>query len=217
MDSKKKMYIIIIAVAAAVLIGLIIWAICLHVNRPADSTEPSDGQKETTSQSTENTTEEAQTDTTGEATTQPEDTTGEITDPTETTGIDETKPDVTGNSNSDSGNDNKTDNTSGEEPDNDPDNNSEEEPDSGNASNSTPTTPASTESPLPDVYPYTLTYKEYLNMTEDEQIAFYKLFANHSEFKKWRTAAKKEYDENKIELEIGEDGKIDLSPITGKN
>ena len=54
-------------------------------------------------------------------------------------------------------------------------------------------------------------------MPVDEQIAFYKLFENHNEFKKWRTAAKKEYDENKMELEIGDDGTIDLGKLTGGN
>ena len=74
-----------------------------------------------------------------------------------------------------------------------------------------PTTPKEPE--LPNIYPYTLTWKEYMAMTEDEQIAFYKLFPSHSEYKAWYNAAKKKYDEEKIEIEIGADGTIDLDKI----
>lgn len=233
MDSKKKMYIIIIAVAAAVLLGLIIWAICLSVNKPVDGTKPDSGQRETTAQAAEDTTGVPEDDTTGGASTQPEDTSAETTDATETAETDETKSGSSGNSNPNSGNDNKPDNKPDNEPDNEPDNKPDNKPDNepDNEPDNKPDNepddepdnsgnndkPAATEPALPNEYPYTLTYQEYLDMTEKEQIAFYKLFANHNEFKKWRTAAKKEYDENKIEIEIGEDGKIDLGQITGKN
>ena len=69
--------------------------------------------------------------------------------------------------------------------------------------------------PAPLGYPYNVTYKEYLEMSEDEQVEFYKSFKNHNDFKEWRTAAKKVYDENQIEIEIGSDGTIDLDGLTG--
>ena len=182
---KKKMYIILIAVAAVVLTALIILAICIKLNRSADVTDPTGGQAGTTTQSADDTTGESTTlpeDSTAEETTGPEDTTGEATDST-----DETSDGNSGSSGGNSG-------SSG-----------------GNTDSSGSTKP--TEPPLPEEYPYTLTYKEYMAMSEDEQIAFYKQFKNHSEFKKWHTAAKKEYEENKIELEIGPDGKIDLGQL----
>lgn len=67
----------------------------------------------------------------------------------------------------------------------------------------------------PSNYPYNVTYKEYLEMSEDEQLAFYKSFASHNEFKAWREAAKKAYDDSKIEIEMGPDGTIDLGGLIG--
>lgn len=210
MGSKRKMYIIIIAVAAAVLLGLIIWAICLNINNSVDSTETTGGQAETTSQSADDTSAET-TDTTAEVTDQIEDTT-DATDATETTGADEKKPSGNSNSGGQSNSGDTTDPTEDNKPDNKPNN----DPDSGNDPGSTPTEPGPT-GPTEPSYPYNVTWKEYDEMSEEEQIAFYKCFKNHNDFKQWRTAAKAAYDETKIEIEIGEDGKIDLGQITGKN
>ena len=203
---KKKMYIILIAVAAVVLTALIILAICIKLNRSADVTDPTGGQAGTTTQSADDTTGESTTlpeDSTAEETTGPEVTTGEATDST-----DETSDGNSGNSGGNSGNSGGNSGSSGGNSGNSGGNSGNS---GGNTDSSGSTKP--TEPPLPDVYPYTLTYKEYLAMTEDEQIAFYKEFKNHSEFKKWHTAAKKEYEKNKKELVIGPDGTIDLGQL----
>lgn len=211
---KKKLYIIIIAVAAAVLIGLLIWAICLSVNKPAGNTETTGAQIETTLPIDENDAVDGldATDATAEATEGTEETTdptADTTDPTATTTEDE---DESGDENSEPQENKKPDNnkTDSNKPNGDQND--------GNDSNeeNTPTSstkPAPTEPALPNVYPYTLTWKEYKAMSEEEQIAFYKQFPNHSEYKAWYNAAKKKYDEEKIEIEIGEDGTIDLDKL----
>ena len=194
---KKKLYIILIAAAAVVLTGLIILAVSIKINMSGYGTEPTTGQNETTTERNE--------DTTAENTTQPQDTTGEaMTDPedvTDATGAENTTGDPTDatdethiDSESNSGSESNTGNSNGDS--------------SGNSGSATQTEPT-----LPDAYPYNVTWKEYEDMTEAEQIAFYKCFKNHNEYKAWRTAAKKEYDENKIEIEIGEDGKIDVGQV----
>lgn len=217
MDSKRKMYIIIIAVAAAVLVGLIVLAIALNARRSADGTETTGGQKETVSQSAADTTAEDVNDPSDE-TTLPENSTGETAETTQATEADGTKP-----SSSDGGKNNdpdkKPESKPGTEPSTEPGTEPGTEPDDEPSKPTTPapTNPAPTEPTLPDVYPYNVTWEEYNAMTEQEQIAFYKDFKNHKEYKAWYSAAKAAYEETRIELEIGEDGKIDLSPITGKN
>lgn len=204
MDNKRKLYITIIAVAAVVLIGLIILAICLKAGQNANGTETTGSQKETVSQTEENATGEAATNGTEETEDQPEDTTGETTEATESKSQDETKAEGSGNDEN---------NGNGSEPNNDPDDEPDDEPDNTPDNTVKPTKPAPTEPTLPDVYPYNVTWKEYEQMSEEDQIAFYKQFKNHNEFKQWRTAAKAAYDETKVEIEIGPDGKIDLDQI----
>ena len=217
---KKKMYIILIAVAAVVLTALIIWAISIKLNRSADVTDPTGGLAGTTTQSADDTTGESTTlpeDSTAEETTGPEDTTGDATDATDETS-DGNSGSSGGNSGSSGGNSGSSGGNSGSSGGNSGSSGGNSGSSGGNSGNSGGNTDSSgstkpTEPPLPDEYPYTLTYKEYMAMSEDEQIAFYKQFKNHSEFKRWHTAAKKEYEENKIELEIGPDGKIDLGQL----
>ncbi len=210
--NKKRMYLILIIIASAILAGLIIWAVYISI-KPAQGTKPDKDRPGTTTQAAEATEDgTSQTEgTTGEETTAPEDTTGTTEEET-TTGEETTAPTETKEPGKQEGGNQDPDN---EDPGED-EKNEEDSGDSGDSGTVTPP-PTPTEPTLPDVYPYTVTYKEYLDMTEDAQIAFYKEFKNHDEFKKWRTAAKKEYDENKVEIEIGEDGVIDLDKITGKN
>lgn len=81
------------------------------------------------------------------------------------------------------------------------------------AEEAAPTEPVSAadaaETTFPDEYPYNVTYKDYLAMTEEEQSEFYNCFSKE-EFKTWYTAAKKEYDDSFIKVEIDENGTIDF-------
>lgn len=91
-------------------------------------------------------------------------------------------------------------------------------PDSGNSGN-TGSNPGGADEPqpLPNEYPYTVTWQEYQDMSGEEQQAFYNDFPSHADFKAWRTAAKKKYDDDLIKIEIGEDGKIDLDGAMNSN
>lgn len=64
-------------------------------------------------------------------------------------------------------------------------------------------------------YPYSVTYEKYMEMTAAEQATFYDSFKDHNDFKVWREAAKKAYDDSKVEIEMGPDGSIDLGGMTG--
>lgn len=62
------------------------------------------------------------------------------------------------------------------------------------------------------------TYEEYLQMTPEQQIVFYNQFADPArDFFVWHTFAKAEYDESRNEIEIGQDGYIDIGGVVNGN
>ena len=194
MENKRAYYIIFIAVASAVLLSLLLLAGCVSKKPSGGNTEPSGGTKAPSVQTV--------TDPSGEDAAVNDTTTG----PQSSTLTQDTAVEGTGTTE-------ETETTPGTDPTQGGDETPTTKP-----TTSTPTTPTEpTEPPLPNEYPYTLSYKEYLDMSEEKQIEFYNLFENHAEFKRWRTAAKKKYDDEKIEIEIGADGKIDLDQILNGN
>ncbi len=58
-----------------------------------------------------------------------------------------------------------------------------------------------------------LTYREYLAMSTEEQIAFRETFDSSADFKKWYTAAKKAYEDSQNNIIIGGDNTVDLEEI----
>ncbi len=63
--------------------------------------------------------------------------------------------------------------------------------------------------------PSEYTYKDYINMSPNEQTEFIKNFPSLSKFIEWYNAAKAEYDKNNGNVDIGDDT-IDLGDIFGK-
>ena len=190
MENKRLYYIILIILASVVLLGLLGCAGCVSRNTGDKNTEPT---KNPTGNMEQIDMDSGEKNTLGTEDTLPDETAGEGTEATDATEGTEPTAESTAATTSPttSTNPNST------------------KPDSTDPDSTEPTEPV-----LPNVYPYTLTWKEYQAMTEEEQIAFYKKFPSHSEYKLWYNAAKKKYDEEKIEIEIGADGVIDLDKIT---
>ena len=69
-----------------------------------------------------------------------------------------------------------------------------------------PTEPEGTEPPEDGE----MTYKEYLNLTTEEQIAFQNTFPNRNAFKQWYLQAKKEYEEAQQQITIGPNSGLDI-------
>lgn len=66
----------------------------------------------------------------------------------------------------------------------------------------------------PDESQSGVTYEEYMAMTGDQQQTYYTSFASADAFFAWFNEAKKEYDEQKQEVELG-DKPVDLEQILG--
>ncbi len=58
-----------------------------------------------------------------------------------------------------------------------------------------------------------LTYKEYLALSTEEQIAFRNQFSSAAEFKKWYLAAKQSYEDSQNDIIIGDGNSVDLGEI----
>ena len=62
----------------------------------------------------------------------------------------------------------------------------------------------------PPAYPTLITYEEYMAMTGDEQMAYYRTFPSMQEFNKWYNDAKKDWEDAHPKETIGPDGTIVL-------
>lgn len=58
-----------------------------------------------------------------------------------------------------------------------------------------------------------LTYREYLAMSTDEQIAFRETFESNADFKNWYAKAKKAYEDSQNDIIIGDGNSVDLGEI----
>lgn len=65
--------------------------------------------------------------------------------------------------------------------------------------------------------PSELTYEEYLEMTPEEQQAYYLSYEKPEDFFAWLNKAKEEYEANQNDIEIGGDGSIDIGDIINGN
>lgn len=61
-----------------------------------------------------------------------------------------------------------------------------------------------------------LTYAEYLNMTKQEQDAFYASFEDPMDFFAWFKAVKAIYDEERKDYEFDGSGSIDIGGMSGE-
>ena len=77
-----------------------------------------------------------------------------------------------------------------------------------------PVSPTNPTNPQPGntapAYPTLITYEQYMAMTGEEQMAYYRTFPSMQEFNKWYNNAKAEYDRAHPKETIGPDGKIEL-------
>ena len=60
------------------------------------------------------------------------------------------------------------------------------------------------------------TYEEYLNMSGQEQQAWFESFEDPEAFFAWYDQGKAAYDAAQDKVEIGEDGTVDMSEIAGE-
>ena len=61
----------------------------------------------------------------------------------------------------------------------------------------------------------TVTYEQYMDMTEEEQEAFMDTFATTKDFYEWLNDAREKYEAEQDRIEIGGDGNIDIGDIIG--
>ena len=199
--------------AAALVVGVIALTNALNYTpAPSPDTNPS---TDSVAQETEETTKEPQVDTTvseeqttgtEETTTVPKEATEgqETTDPTEDTTIPPEK-ETEGNG-------------FGERDPSKP-----TTPNQENTDPQKPTKPTEEETTAPtqpdETTPTTkeeMTYKEYLKLSTEEQIAFRNSFSSGNAFKKWYTTAKKAYEDSQQKLVIGPDGGLDIGDFITK-
>ncbi len=190
--------------AIALVVGVVVLSnATIHTPTPPPNTKPT---TEAMTQGTEETTGDTQGSTTGpeEQTTVPDETTTapeeetmsqETTDPTEDT---TTPPKQEGEGN-------------GFE-ERDPVKPTKPTEDKSEEETTAPTTqPEETDPPTKEE----MTYKEYLALTTEEQLAFRKTFPSNNAFKNWYLAAKKKYEDSQEQVTMGPGNSIDLGELIG--
>lgn len=60
-----------------------------------------------------------------------------------------------------------------------------------------------------------MTYEEFMDLTAEEQQAYFETFVSIEDYFAWYNAAKQEYEENKDKVDIGGDGNVDIGDIIG--
>ena len=66
-----------------------------------------------------------------------------------------------------------------------------------------------------DETPRYLSYVEYNALSGEDQEAYFNTFDNIEDFVAWYNAAKQEYESSVTQIEIGDDGAVDLEDLLG--